>query len=94
MYVFNPDNTTAPTLTVKEELPTVAMDANTADIDWAGQFVDVAADADGLDLKANVTADVSQLDTSTPDEYPVTLTVKDYAGNEASVEITVSVVAE
>ena len=94
VYVFNPDNTTAPTLTVKEELPTVAMDANTADIDWAGQFVDVAADADGLDLKANVTADVSQLDTSTPDEYPVALTVKDYAGNEASVEITVSVVAE
>ena len=94
VYVFNPDNTTAPTLTVKEELPTVAMDSNTADIDWAGQFVDVAADADGLDLKENVTADVSQLDTSTPDEYPVELSVIDYAGNITTVEITVSVVAE
>ncbi len=94
VYVFNPDNTTAPTLTAKEELPTVAMDSNTADIDWAGQFVDTAADADGLDLKNTVTADVSQLDTSTPGEYPVVLRVMDYAGNITNVEITVSVVAE
>ena len=94
VYVFNPDNTTAPTLTAKEELPTVAMDSNTADIDWAGQFVETATDADGLDLKKVVTADVSQLDTSSPGEYPVVLTVMDYAGNITNVEITVSVVAE
>ena len=94
VVVYNADNKEAPTLTVKEELPTVAMDADAAAIDWAGQYVDAAVDADGLDIKANVTADLTQLDTSTPGEYPVTLTVKDFAGNEASVEITVSVVAE
>ena len=92
--VFNPDNTTPPTLTVKEELPTVALDADAYLIDWAGQFVDTAVDADGLDLKDLVLADLTQIDTTTPGEYPVTLKVADYAGNETSVEITVSVVAE
>lgn len=94
VYVFNPDNTTAPTLTVKEELPAVAMDTDAATIDWAGQYVDVAADADGLDLKGMVIADLSELDTTTPGEYPVKLMVQDYAGNEATVEITVAVTAE
>ncbi len=94
VVIYNASNTTAPTLTVKAELPTVAMDADAASIDWAGSYVDAAVDADGLDVKANITADLTQLDTSTPGEYPVVLTVKDYAGNEASVEITVAVVAE
>ncbi|MBQ6255655.1 MAG: hypothetical protein IJJ60_03615, partial [Clostridia bacterium] len=94
VYVFNPDNTTAPTLTVKEELPTVALDADAYLIDWAGQFVDTAVDTDGLDLKDLVLADLTQIDTTTPGEYPVTLKVADYAGNETSVEIAVSVVAE
>ncbi len=39
-------------------------------------------------------ADVSVLDTSMPDVYPVTLTVTDYAGNTTAVEIEVEVVVE
>lgn len=90
VVVYNPDNATEPTLTVKAELPTIAMESDAAAINWA-DYVEAATDADGLDLKANVKADISQLDTFTPGEYPVTLTVTDYAGNTASVEITVTV---
>ena len=94
VIIFNAENTAAPTLTVKAELPTVAMDADAAAIDWAGQYVETATDADGLDIKDAVTADLTQLDTTTPGEYPVTLKVEDYVGNAATVEITVSVIAE
>ena len=94
VYIYNAENTTPPTLTVKEELPAVAMDTDASSIDWAGQYVEAAADADGLDLKSRVTADLTQLDTTTPDSYPVTLTVQDYAGNTTSVDITVEVTAE
>ncbi len=93
VIVYDPANTVAPTLTVVEELPTVAMDADASAIDWTA-YVAEAKDASGLDLKAAVTADVSVLDTSMPDVYPVTLTVTDYAGNTASVEIEVEVVVE
>jgi hypothetical protein len=94
VVVFNPENTTPPTLVLKEELPTVAMDAEAILIDWAGLYVESAVDADGLDISINLSADISQLDTSTPGEYPVVLKVTDFAGNETSVEITVTVTAE
>ena len=55
---------------------------------------EAATDADGLDIKGKISADLTQLDTTTPGEYPVTLTLEDYAGNKTSVEITVSVVAD
>ena len=93
IIVYDPANTVAPTLTVVDELPTVAMDADASAIDWTA-YVAEAKDASGLDLKAKVVADVSVLDTSMPDLYPVTLTVTDYAGNTASVEIEVEVVVE
>lgn len=91
--VYDPANTVAPTLTVKEELPTIAMDTDSSAIDWK-TFIESAVDAAGLDLKANLTVDDSVLDTSMPDLYPVTLTVTDYAGNVTNVEIEVEVVAE
>ena len=56
--------------------------------------MEAAADADGLDLKNFVVADISELDTSTPGEYPVTLSVRDFAGNETSVVFSVTVTAE
>ena len=88
VIVYNADNTTAPTLTVKAELPVIALDTDMATIDWSA-FVDVAADADGLAL--TVTADMAELDTSFPDFYFVTLIVTDYAGNTTEVEIEVEV---
>jgi hypothetical protein len=93
VIVYDPANTTAPTLTVVAELPTIAMDADASTIDWTA-FVETAADANGLDLKALVVADVSVLDTSMPDLYPVTLSVTDYAGNTTTVDIEVEVVVE
>lgn len=90
VVVYDPDNTTAPTLTVKAELPTIAMDTDANGIDWSA-YVDSAVDADGLDVKGTLKADLSNLDTFTPGDYPVTLTVTDYAGNTAEVEITVTV---
>ncbi len=93
VIVYDPANTVAPTLTVVDELPTIAMDADASAIDWTA-YVAEAKDASGLDLKAKVAADLSVLDTSMPDLYPVTLTVTDYAGNTASVEIEVEVVVE
>ena len=93
VVVYDAANTTEPTLTVVDELPSVAMDADASAIDWTA-YVAEAKDASGLDLKAKVVADVSVLDTSMPDVYPVTLTVTDYAGNTASVEIEVEVVVE
>ena len=94
VIVFNAENTTAPTLTVKAELPTIAADTDMESIDWAGAYVESAVDADGLDIKANIEADTSELDTSFPDFYYVILSVTDYAGNTAEVEIEVEVVAE
>ena len=93
VIVYDPTNTTAPTLTRVEELPTIAMDADASAIDWTA-YVAEAKDASGLDLKGLVVADVSVLDTSMPASYPVTLSVTDYAGNTTSVEITVEVVVE
>ena len=93
VIVYDPANTVAPTLTVVEELPAIAMDTDSTTIDWTA-YVAEAKDASGLDLKANITVDDSALDTSMPDVYPVTLTVKDYAGIETSVEIEVEVVVE
>ena len=94
VIVYDADNTAEPTLTVKEELPTIAMDSDANAINWVNDFVESATDASGLDLKAKVTVDLSELDTFTPGTYPVVLTVTDYAGNTTSVEINVSVVAE
>lgn len=93
VIVYDPANTTAPTLTVVEELPTIVLDTDASTIDWT-TYVAEAKDASGLDLKAAVVADMSTLDTSMPDVYPVTLTVTDYAGNKTEATIEVEVVVE
>ena len=88
--VYNPSNTTAPAVEVKAELPTVALNTETSGINWA-DYLESAEDADGIDVKDKVTADLSELDTTTPGSYNVVLTVTDYAGNtsEVTVEVTV-----
>jgi len=92
VIVYNGENTTAPELVAKAELPTIAQDADIETIDWTA-FVETLVDADGLDISANLEADAAELDTSFPDFYFVTLTLTDYAGNAASIEIEVEVVA-
>ena len=75
---------TAPTVTAKEELPTVKMDTDTTTINWK-DYIASAVDADGIDVSGTVAADLSELDTTTPGTYNVALTVTDYAGNTGSV---------
>lgn len=88
--VYNPENTEAPTLQAKEELPEVAVNTETSGINWQ-DYLESAVDADGLDVKASVTADLSELDTTTPGSYDVVLTVTDYAGNTGEITVTVTV---
>ncbi len=93
VIVYNPDNTEAPAVEAAETLPTVALNTETSGIDWT-TFLASATDADGLDVKSSVTADLSTLDTTTPGSYDVTLTVTDYAGNTAQITVKVEVVSE
>ena len=91
VIIYNGDNEAAPTLVIKEEYGNIEVDKNASDINWKDDYVEEAKDADGLDLKNRITADLSELDTTTPGEYEVELTVKDYAGNETKQIITVTV---
>lgn len=94
VYVYNPDNTVAPTLTANETPLTIALEADVNSISWVGEKSAIlsAVDADGLDVSANVAADLSTLDSSTPGTYDVTITVTDFAGNTA--ETTVQVIVD
>lgn len=92
VIIYNAENTVAPELTAKAELPTIAQDTDIESINWAS-FVEALVDVDGLDISANLEADASELDTSFPDYYIVTLTLTDYAGNASEIELEVEVVA-
>ncbi|MBD3919690.1 hypothetical protein H8B09_13075 [Paenibacillus sp. PR3] len=91
VIVFDPKNTTAPTITAKEGFRAIKVNEDAAKVNWAGDFVDQAVDKDGFDLKGNVTADIGSLDVTTAGEYDVKLTVTDYAGNKADLTIKVKV---
>ena len=91
VVIYDDKNTQAPTLTIKEGYRALAKDEDTSKVNWGNDFVEAATDKDGLDLKAKVVADLSELDTTTPGTYNVALTVTDYAGNEATQTIEVTV---
>lgn len=94
VYVYDPANTDAPTITASETPVTVALNTDVNTITWVGEGNAIlsAVDADGLDVSANVAADLSTLDSTTPGTYDVKITVTDFAGNTA--EVTVQVVVE
>ena len=91
VIVFDAANTSPPRLVIRNGFRGIALNEDTANISWRGDFVESATDRDGLDLRDSVFADLSELNTTVAGGYPVTLFVKDYAGNEASAEITVVV---
>lgn len=93
VYVFNPDNKVAPTYTLVETPAEIKQNTDVATIAWVGSFIETATDADGLDLSSNVKADLSTIDTTTPGEYNVVLTITDFAGNSTEVTVKVAVVA-
>ena len=90
--LYDPNNTTEPTITLKADYRTLKLDEDTAAINWKNDFVESALDKDGLDIKATITADLSELDTSSKGTYNVPLTAVDYAGN--SVTVIAEVVVE
>jgi len=89
--VYDGTNKTPPVLKIKAEYRTVKLNEKTDDINWKKDFVESAADRDGLDIINSLFADLSEIDTTKPGKYNVTLTVKDYAGNEASADVSVTV---
>ncbi|MCL1787119.1 MAG: DUF5011 domain-containing protein, partial [Defluviitaleaceae bacterium] len=91
VWVFDPDNTEAPTFVVREEFPTVELDSAAADINW-NDFIYSALDAGGIDLRGRMVPDLGHLDVTLPGIYPVDITVEDFAGNTATITIEVEVV--
>lgn len=92
VFVYNPDNTAEPTLIVAPAGVVVAKDTDVNAIKWNEiGAVEMATDADGIDLSEFVKADNSVLDTTTAGSYLVPLTVTDFVGNTATAEITVIV---
>lgn len=91
VIIYNGENTEAPTLVIKDEYRTINIDENTSSINWKDDFVEQAMDADGLDIKNNISPDLSELDTTTPGEYAVEIILTDYAGNEMRETIVVTV---
>ncbi|SFC27352.1 hypothetical protein [Butyrivibrio sp. YAB3001] len=90
VIVYNDANKEAPTVELKADPESVALDTDTSSIDWKN-YIESATDADGLDVSENITADLSTLDATTPGDYTVKLTVTDYAGNTAEKEVKVTV---
>ena len=90
--LFDPDNTEPPSMQLHGDLPEIDLDTNVSDINWLGQFVWYANDADGIDIRDSLFVDVSELDTTSPGEYWVSFTVTDFAGNSTTIETYVTVV--
>jgi hypothetical protein len=90
VVIYDGDSRTAPTLRAKAALPDVRVNTDAATIDWKN-FIDTALDKDGLDLKDNLSADVSNLDVTRIGTYDVPLTVTDFAGNKTSLTLRVRI---
>lgn len=90
VYIYDKENTVPPTLELKEELGDVELGADTSEINW-GDYAEKAEDVTGIDLKAYVTADVTQLDVTEEGEYPVVIYVEDFVGNRTEIPVTLKV---
>lgn len=90
-YVYDKDNTVPPTLTLKEEIPSLDRNTDTSSVDWKGKFVEEALDVNGVDIRDNVSADVTSLDVTEPGVYPVEIYVVDFAGNRTGATIEVEI---
>ena len=90
VIVYDPDNTDAPTIVAREEMPVVVLDTSASDINWY-YFIYEVRDAHGNDLRDRLVPNLGQLDVTLPGEYPVEFTVEDFAGNTASITIEVTV---
>ncbi|MBQ8540508.1 MAG: hypothetical protein IJ435_03430 [Clostridia bacterium] len=85
VYVYDEENTEPPVLELKEDLPSLALETDTSTVKWADLFVNKAEDVTGIDLRAFVSADVTELDVTNKGVYPVTIHVTDFAGNKTEI---------
>ena len=90
VLVYRKDNQEAPSLVAKEVVPEVDRNKDVSTIKWS-DYVEMAQDADGIDISGNISADTGWLDVTEAGEYPVDLVATDYVGNKAEVTITVKV---
>ena len=95
VYVYDPNNTEKPVIELNTNDLTRYMLVNTdlTTYNWIGDDRPIKSvkDADGVDLSAKLVVDLSTLDTANPGEYQVAVSVRDYAGNEATETITIIV---
>ena len=91
VIIYDKDYKTAPVITLKGEYRTIQLDEDIEKINWQADFIESALDKDGLNVMQTVEADISELDTSTPGTYQVTLKVTDYVGNQGEALLEVEV---
>ncbi|MBQ6795952.1 MAG: carbohydrate ABC transporter substrate-binding protein [Clostridia bacterium] len=89
VYIYDENSTTPPTLILKEEFGSLALETDTGSINWFNHFCQKAEDVNGVDLKNFVTADVSEVDVTVPGTYPITIYVEDFVGNRAEERIEI-----
>ncbi len=90
-YIYDENSTAQPKLVLKEERPNIAIEADTSTVDWAKQYVEIAEDVNGVDLKSFVKADVSYLDVTVEGTYDVVIYVEDFVGNRTEEKIQITV---
>lgn len=91
VYIYDENNEEPPILELKEELPSLGLEVDTSTVKWAELFVEKAEDVTGIDLKAFVDADVTELDVTCKGVYPVTIHVTDFAGNQTAVDTFIEI---
>jgi len=91
VIIYDPDNKVPPTIVVKENYRKLSLDEDVSKINWGGDFIESAEDKDGFDIKSNIKADVTELDTTTPGTYTTEITVTDFAGNVAKTVLELTV---
>ncbi|MEG0153159.1 MAG: hypothetical protein RR090_10495 [Niameybacter sp.] len=92
IIIFDDKNTIPPTLVAKEDYRELKLGEDVNKINWNNDFIETVEDKDGISLKKQVEADLSELDTTTVGQYNVTLKVTDFANNEAAITVEVEVV--
>lgn len=91
VYIYDETNRVPPVLVLKEKLPSLALETDTSVVKWAELFVEKAEDINGINLMAFVSADVTELDVTNKGVYPVTIYVKDFAGNITEVDTFIEI---
>jgi len=84
--VFDPNDTTPPTLIANAGDKSFKVDTDVSTIVWAN-YIDTAQDVSGYDITHLITPDISALDTTQVGTVTVPITLTDYAGNETTIDV-------